>query len=323
LDKSVDILIVCAKLFDEDGCKEALEKFKNLQLIYIEGGDDKFQCHHERFHLISQPMTGSSLFNTLIKFIENSSEVTKKIVKSKTSLYNGNILVAEDNITNQMLIEVMLSDRGLDFKIVNNGQEAVDEAFLNHYDIIFMDINMPILDGVSATKELRKRGYDKTIISLSANVIDSDVKSYKEAGVDDSLAKPIIPKELDDILARYLKLNESSVEVNLKFDSVDVEKLSKALSIDNKMIIMKLLQSFAKSSNTILEKLESIDLDADILHNIKGISGNLRFENLYKMSQEFESQVSEWKDDEHKKNKEMIVQHLNHLIKSINSLNKE
>lgn len=324
LDDSIDLLIVCSKLFDEEPCKVALEKFKNIELIYVESGDSSFDCHHERFHLIAQPMTGSALFNLLISFMNYTCDISAKMAENKLDVHSGNILVAEDNMTNQMLIEVMLEDRGLDFKIVNNGQEAVDEAFLNHYDIIFMDINMPVLDGVSATKELRKRGYDKTIISLSANVIESDVKSYKEAGVNESLSKPIVPTELDGMLKKYLSVDSCAFKkVELKFDIVDVKILSEALSIKNEAIILKLLQSFAKSSSGILDKLKDQQLDKDILHNIKGISGNLRFSNLYEMCAEFEFAVQNWDEKQNEENKALIVKHLEHLIGSINSLNNE
>ena len=70
---------------------------------------------------------------------------------------------------------------------------------------LFMDINMPVLDGLSTIKILRENNYKKTIVSLSANVIESDIKNYIEAGVNDTLNKPLVPDELDAILNKYTK----------------------------------------------------------------------------------------------------------------------
>ena len=323
IDNSTDVLIVCAKLFDEHVCRDTLDSYEDLQLVYIEGSEDKFECTHEQFHFIEQPMTGSALFDKIITL----SNTKNKIVIAQngdevscTKKYNGNILIAEDNETNQMLISVMLQERGLAFKIVNNGQEAVDEALANKnsYDIIFMDINMPILDGVSATKLLRKEGYTNPIVSLSANVIQSDIISFKEAGVDDSLHKPIVPAELDKILLHYTEAEEEEIEQDV--DNVNVNLISQHLKITDETIILKLLNSFINSVQTILEKLEDDDINKDITHSLRGISGNFKFDLLYKLATEFEHSLDGWSKEEHKINKQILKSQLKILIKKIESL---
>jgi signal transduction histidine kinase/FixJ family two-component response regulator len=325
IDDATDILIVSAQLFDYKSCKEKLDNFKNLNLIYIEGSQEKFECSHKQFHLLEQPMTGSALFDKLITLTNSkhkiiSNEITEE--ESFTQRYNGHILVAEDNETNQMLISVMLDERGLDFTIVSNGQEAIDKALktTNDYDVIFMDINMPILDGVSATKRLRKNGYTKPIVSLSANVIESDIISFKEAGVDDSIHKPIVPSELDRVLKRYTEVLVEVQEVEESYDSVDVASISKHLSILDEAIIHKLLTSFVSSAQNILDKLQKEDIDKDITHSIRGISGNFKFDILYKLATEFENNLDGWSIEEHKTNKERVQKHLKELISKIESL---
>ncbi len=332
LDGNVDILIVCSKLFDIDGCKSALDNYEKLRIVYVEGGEDKFECTHNRYHLIQQPMTGSILFDTLAELTHTDYVTTVNRIKEVSQKFNGTILVAEDNATNQMLIDIMLKDRDLDYKIVQNGQEALDEALKNEYDIIFMDINMPVLDGVEATKQLRLKGYKKTIISLSANVIESDVQSYKEAGVDDSLAKPIVPDELDEILHKYLDKNLSvkadkkdfivtkNVTDSLDFDTVDVSKIAKVLSIPNEAIIKKLLMSFSKSAKEILNDLKTEKLNKDNLHKIKGMAGNLRFNNLHDLCKKFEFELVSWSESENLKNREIVSYHINHIIDMIEEL---
>jgi len=326
LNKNTDILIVCAKLFNKTTCQNALEKFPELQLIYIEGAEENFNCTHKKFHLIEQPMTGSSLFDKLITLTNLKNKVVFESDDSKKEnklSFNGNILIAEDNETNQMLISIMLQDRGIEYTIVNNGQEAVDEALENDiYDIILMDINMPILDGMSATKILRKANYTKPIVSLSANVIESDIISFKEAGVDEALHKPIVPLELDKVLSTYLVLNTPQTDnlVEYSYDSVDVVIISKNLAIANETIVLKLLNSFISSANSILNKLETQNIDTDITHNIKGISGSFKFKSLYDMATAFEEKLEWWTKEEHRTNKKVLISHLEELIKKINIL---
>ncbi len=322
LDEKTDILITCAKIFDIERCYEALEHYKKLQLIYVEGVEDNFQCKHKKFHLIEQPMTGSSLFDKLITLTNTKYKLALDTTKNTEVLqFKGSILVAEDNETNQMLISIMLEEKGLDFTIVNNGQEAVDEAFSKNYDIIFMDINMPILDGISATKILREKEYKGVIVSLSANVIESDIISFKEAGVNDTLNKPIVPQELDKILSQYLGKDSQQKQETLSFDQISVQKLSQQLSIPNETIIIKLLKSFANTMTQMREKIQEKGLDKEIAHSIKGVSGNLRFNNLYQLTMEIEKQLEEGLADT-KEYQEMLLKHFEHLQKEIDLINK-
>jgi len=207
--ENTDILIVCAKIFDDKDCAIALEQNDDLQILYIEGYEEQVNCNHERFHLLEQPLTGSLIFDKIVTFANDKNQDYVCIIEendSESCMFTGNILVAEDNETNQMLISIMLDERGLDYKIVNNGQEALDEIDTGtHYDIILMDINMPVLDGLSAIKILRANNYEKTIVTLTANVIESDIKSFIDAGVNDTLNKPLVPEELDKILKKYTK----------------------------------------------------------------------------------------------------------------------
>ena len=322
IEETTDILITCAKIFNQKDCSKALDHFDKLQLIYIEGIEDNFNCVHEKFHIIEQPMTGSSLFDLIITLTNTNYELVKKSSESTKLLeFKGSVLVAEDNETNQILISVIFKEKGLDFTIVNNGQEAVDAALSKDYDIIFMDINMPVLDGVSATKILRKANYTKAIISLSANVIESDIISFKEAGVDDTLNKPIVLEELDKVLTKYLKTDLEKDEKIITFDKVSVETIAKQLSIPSEEIVLNLLNSFA---NTILEiqiKIQKDGLNKDIIHNLKGVAGNLRFNILYELSIEIEEYL-----DKHTKDiniyQETLLKHLEYLQKEIKSLNK-
>ena len=119
------------------------------------------------------------------------------------------ILVAEDNKTNQMLITLLLEEAHLEPILVANGQEALDAVKEKEYALILMDINMPLMDGVTAMQEIRawqaRKSQIKTpIIALTANASHGDEAHYLEQGFDDYIAKPIDFERLQEVLGRYL-----------------------------------------------------------------------------------------------------------------------
>ena len=100
------------------------------------------------------------------------------------------ILVAEDNDSNYILMTYILK-KYYQFERAKNGQEAVEMAEKNTYDIVLMDIKMPIMDGLEATKAIKEKFPDLPIIALTANAFDSDRQLALEAGCNDFLSKPV------------------------------------------------------------------------------------------------------------------------------------
>ena len=172
---------------------------------------------------------------------------------------------------------------------------------------------MPILDGLSATKELRKQKYKAPIVSLSANVIESDLLSFKEAGVNDSLNKPIIPTELDKVLSTYLPPANTNSVLNL-YDTIDVEKISSALKIADKTIILTLIKSFTSSLIEIKKNIEEEGITADILHNLKGMVGNLRFTEFEKFLIHSEEEYEKWDNDAKEKQTQELLKHIEQIL---------
>ena len=100
------------------------------------------------------------------------------------------ILVAEDNDSNFILMTYILK-RQYEFERAKNGQEAVEMVEKSDYDIILMDIKMPVMDGLEATKVIKEKHPDLPIVALTANAFDSDRQLALEAGCDDFLSKPV------------------------------------------------------------------------------------------------------------------------------------
>ncbi len=118
-------------------------------------------------------------------------------------------LVVEDNLINQRLIQVLLQEYRIFVSTASNGVEAVDMASKNRYDIIFMDIEMPEKDGISATKEIKTKlaENEKTpIVALTAMALEGDKEMLLDEGLDDYMSKPLTREKLENVLNKYLKV---------------------------------------------------------------------------------------------------------------------
>ena len=119
----------------------------------------------------------------------------------------GHILLVEDNNINQLVTGEMLSNLGLTFDVAEDGKQAVHKVENTpHYDLVLMDVQMPVMDGYEATNQLREKGFTHIpIIGLSANAMKEDKQSALDAGMNDYLTKPIKQKALIQVLGHYLK----------------------------------------------------------------------------------------------------------------------
>lgn len=124
-----------------------------------------------------------------------------------------NVLVAEDNRMNQKVIKFLLEQQGADCTFVKNGLEAVELYKILNFDMIFMDIYMPDMDGYEATKAIKETEkysqYNTPIIAVSASAFEADIVNAKLAGIDDFLAKPLEVSKLKELLIKYSKKNVS------------------------------------------------------------------------------------------------------------------
>lgn len=167
---------------------------------------------------------GSS-FNVIIEFKSDKKAIVSNVESERKNsmarfnneigvLYPLRILVAEDNSTNLAFIMTVLRKLGYTPDAVVNGQEVLDIMKENKYDIILMDIQMPVMDGITATKEIHKRmpkGQQPIIIAVTANAAGSNKLTYLEAGLDDFISKPFTSKDLEKlIIAWYKRINNQA-----------------------------------------------------------------------------------------------------------------
>ena len=139
----------------------------------------------------------------------------KEIALEQSAVMRGGVLVAEDNVTNQKVVQLLLSRLGCRVDIVGNGREAVEAMRLISYDLIFMDCQMPEMDGFAATRMIRdeEKGSIRTpIIALTANVLNGERELCIAAGMNDYLSKPV---RRDDLAAKLQQWLPSEIALTM------------------------------------------------------------------------------------------------------------
>jgi len=142
---------------------------------------------------------------------EFNKEATKESIQEIKHL-EGNVLVVEDNKTNQMLMGLILDELGLNYELANDGQIAVEMFTANaHYDIILMDENMPVMNGIEAVTQIRllekEKGFERTpVIAVTANALSSDKERFIAAGMDGYVSKPYTENAIRTVLSSYLQI---------------------------------------------------------------------------------------------------------------------
>jgi CheY-like chemotaxis protein/two-component sensor histidine kinase len=155
----------------------------------------------------SEVAKGSTFTVTLpVKVTETLSQSNENTKNAETipDLSGKRILLVEDIEMNRMIVTGFLEDSGCEIDEAENGEIAINFASNNNYDLIFMDMQMPIMDGLTATKEIRKTGDKTPIIAMTANAFREDAARCIEAGMNDHIGKPLDTNRFIEILREYL-----------------------------------------------------------------------------------------------------------------------
>lgn len=274
----------------------------------------------------STPGVGSKFSFTLTFNTINSSENDtkgKKIILNEFSkpAFEGEVLLCEDNAMNQQVICEHLSRVGLKTVVAWNGRLGLDIvkgrklSGEKQFDLIFMDMHMPVMDGLEATERIMDLQTGIPIIAMTANVMEDDKEIYKMSGITDYVGKPFTSQELWRCLLKYLK-PLSSGEKNLQTETANT------LEADVKFQI-SLKKMFARNNKNKFEEITKALSDNDIklahrlLHTLKNNAGQLGKIHLRQAASEIESLLKEGK----KHIKENLLENLqNELIVVLNEL---
>ena len=233
--------------------------------------------------------------------------VTRNVVRETLPRFNGRkarILLAEDNITNQQVALAILKNLGLSADAVANGREAVDALETVPYDLILMDVQMPVMHGIEATQRIRDMGsavqnHAIPVIAMTANAMQGDRDECLEAGMDDYLAKPISAMGLAKVLDKWLPEGEEKPERQHHEEGLeDAEEAQSAGEpiwdkagmlarlMDDEPLVMTIIEGFLEDIPQQIQTLQAFVDGGDAKgverqgHTIKGAAANVGAERL-------------------------------------------
>jgi len=308
-----------------------IEEYKKVPIIMLSSSGDKqlreIVSDIDISHYILKPITKSKLFNVIIETLSKDKAIELPVPKKQINIDKKlNILLAEDNPVNQKIAASMLEKQGFNVIIANNGKEAMDLLKKEDFDLVLMDVQMPEMDGIEATKKLRQEGIDIPIIALTANAFEEDRKKCLDAGMDAYLSKPINPDELFEVISEiFQKKNKESKLTNKSRDflkesddsEIDIKKALEMVDGDRdllKELISMFINDFPDKINSMEDAIKEKNYAKlrEISHNIKGASGNLGLTKIYDLCLKLENMAKEKKIN---KASDIIVDLKNHVSK--------
>lgn len=265
--------------------------------------------------VVDKPLSRVGLLMAIIRLYEQRNGVEDGVVLSEEQIIlnridGARVLVVEDNPINQQVVREILRRAGVLVGIANDGYEALAELHENEYDLVLMDIMMPGMDGLQATRAVRASGIqrlvDLPIIAMTGFATREDEELSLAAGMNDHIVKPIVPKVLLATIAQWLPL-ESHLSIFGQPQEVSADSVGGILpnitGIDQELAMKrlgsttlhaKLLHSFAEQypeeADRIIAKIErrSWDDAARALHSLKGVVGAICAQALYDLTVELE-----------------------------------
>ncbi|MDF1882569.1 response regulator [Sulfurimonas sp. SAG-AH-194-C21] len=264
----------------------------------------------------------SGLFSGDVAVKYGNSKKHISLEKELSTLRGSKILLTEDNDTNQEIILGLLQNSGIEIDIANNGQEAVDAFKENEYALLLMDVHMPIMDGLEATRIIREQNKEIPIIALTANAMIEDVQKTQAAGMNEHLNKPIDVEKLYATLLKYMQKKTDIQDMKLIVESVEIPNfthIDTELGLhylgDNRKLYVKILHNFVKNYQGIVLNELSQEQRERVLHTMKGLSVNLGAIALNMIIKKLEANSSSKKlEAQFYKELEVVTQEIQKLL---------
>ncbi|HDK7169256.1 TPA: response regulator [Clostridium botulinum] len=249
--------------------------------------------------------------NTMIEVLKTKLDLTYKEHLKNSKLLNGNngnknifkILIAEDNNVNQIVMSKLIELKGWVAKTVSNGRDSIVALEKDSYDLIFMDISMPIMNGLDAANIIKKNPKWSKIPIVALTAYDSleQQKKFKSLGMDDYLSKPIDSDKLQYIIDKHLnnnrQINNSKIKIKKKEIYSSFGRLEKNLDGNKELVIElahKIIELFSKEQ---MDEIIRLSRDGDIenlrnlIHKLKGASSNFDLYEVKKLLNEIKERA--------------------------------
>ena len=269
---------------------------------------------------VTKPVRQADLFAALLTAMGHEGKFSSA---SKTNFsgkiwqdFNMYILVAEDNFTNQQVVEAMLKKFTCKVDIVENGREAVGAFLKKSYDLILMDCQMPEMDGYLATAEIRKLEEQRPsakripIVALTANALESDREKCLAVGMDDYLGKPFLKKDMRIVLERwnsdkghskivpeskdFLSHAPLKEENGVCIDWSSLEEI-RGLQLEGEPdVVLNIVKAYLSGAERLIGQLrdalqvKDVDTIMHSVHTLKSSSGNVGAQRLFHLCKELE-----------------------------------
>jgi len=293
-------LSICKNLIGQMGGEISVKSIKNKGSTFS-------------FNLLFPTFISESLKQTTESIVELDYIPPPELLEK---LSTAKILLVDDSEINRELTREVLSSWGLSVSMANNGQESIDKLKNNSFDLVLMDVQMPVMDGYDATKIIRKQLQlnSMPIIAMTAHAMHGDREKMISIGMDDYISKPFKLESFFNILDRWLNndpentqsivenIDELTLEVNNSTTNLETDaqqlKQIEGINIEvgmtnagnNKDLFIKLLTLFKQRLDSDASRVPALIMEKDttsayeIIHNIKGISGSLGAEELLRAS---------------------------------------
>ena len=319
--KAYNLILLDSQMPGMDGFQvvEDLQKYpemKNITIMMLTSADnrgDRKRCRELGIaKYLVKPITPSDLLYTIMEVMgENKTDeidfdefVSQMEIVSETKKLK--ILLAEDNAVNQLIAVRTLKKHGHDVITVGNGKDAVEILKEESFDLILMDIQMPVMDGIEATKSIRdiEKYTNKhiPIIAMTAHALKGDKERFLEAGMDDYVSKPMDSKKLFETIARCT-LNNDILDIKMMNEIeneshpgeivIDVEELLERVEGDRDLA-EELLVLFLENYDEKLEKIQVAVKENDyekirnVAHDLIGSSRNISAKQVYESALKLE-----------------------------------
>jgi two-component system, sensor histidine kinase and response regulator len=279
-------------------------------------------------HSLIKPITTSLLFDCVLSALGKKSELPYKpsiqldSTSKLRSISGARILLVEDNYINQEVACDILNSEGFIVDIAENGLLALEQLQKVHYDIVLMDMQMPVMDGLTATQEIRKLKNFKSlaIVAMTANTIQGDRERYLAAGMNDLVSKPINPEELWKALLRWIKPEQIIPSTRLVIENLSVQNDDIAipteiegLNIDlglnhvmgKKQLYLYVLRQFMiEQKNSLTQIFQAIKNNDNasaerIAHTLKGVAGVIGAEFIQQQAEQLETTLHQGQAQQH------------------------
>jgi len=359
-DKPYDLVLMDWKMPEMDGIETSQlimedQKLGHTPLIIMVTafGREEVMKRAEKAGIndfLMKPVNQSLLFDTIMQsFNHNVSKTAGSLPRSDMKITQGlegaKVLLVEDNLMNQQVAMEILKQAGLVVELANNGQEALEAVAGSDYELVLMDVQMPVMGGYEATRQIRADARYATlpIIAMTAHAMQGARDECLEAGMNDYISKPINPDQLFLVLTRWLKRHGGNTGIKVKeqtqpsgqdfvsslpkrLPGIDLETGLKRLN-RNETLYKKLLLDFPEKYTSFTEDIrkalqeEDIDTAERLSHTIKGVAGNLSIMGVYDLARELEEAIANKSATEIDRLLVKLAQELQRVTQSLKQLN--